>query len=115
MTRAAKSAVDWDCIDTVLVDMDGTLLDLSFDNLFWLQIVPETYARARGLTVPDAQAALAPRFTAKAGTLEWYCLDHWTRDLGIDLKTLKRETASTSGSCRARRNSWRARAPAANG
>jgi putative hydrolase of the HAD superfamily len=91
MTRAAKSAVDWECIDTVLLDMDGTLLDLNFDNLFWLQIVPESYARAHGLTVPDAQAALAPRFTAKAGTLEWYCLDHWTRDLGIDLKTLKRE------------------------
>jgi putative hydrolase of the HAD superfamily len=91
MAPAGKSAVDWDCVDTVLVDMDGTLLDLNFDNLFWLHIVPESYARARGLTVSAAQAALAPRFTAKAGTLEWYCLDHWTRDLGMDLKTLKRE------------------------
>jgi 5'-nucleotidase len=91
MTPAAKSVVDWDCIDTVLVDMDGTLLDLNFDNLFWLHIVPESYARARGLTVAAAQAALAPRFTAKVGTLDWYCLDHWTRDLGMDLKTLKHE------------------------
>jgi putative hydrolase of the HAD superfamily len=43
------------------------------------------------LTVSAAQAALAPRFEAKVGTLEWYCLDHWASDLGLDLKTLKRE------------------------
>jgi putative hydrolase of the HAD superfamily len=91
MTAAAKTAVEWGGIDTVLVDMDGTLLDLAFDNLFWREIVPQRYARLRGLTVVAAQAALAPRFEAKVGTLEWYCLDHWTRDLGIDLQTLKRE------------------------
>jgi 5'-nucleotidase len=91
MTTAATSIVDWDAIDTVLVDMDGTLLDLSFDTFFWRELVPQRYARLRGMTVPAAQAALAPRFNAKVGTLEWYCLDHWTRDLGMDLKTLKRE------------------------
>jgi putative hydrolase of the HAD superfamily len=91
MPDAAKSVVDWDGIDTVLVDMDGTLLDLNFDNLFWREIVPQRYARIRGMTVSDAQQALAPRFDAKVGTLEWYCLDHWARDLGMDLKTLKRE------------------------
>jgi putative hydrolase of the HAD superfamily len=38
-----------------------------------------------------ARSTLAPRFEARVGTLAWYCLDHWTRDLGLDLKTLKRE------------------------
>ena len=28
------SLIDWTHIDTVLLDMDGTLLDLSFDNWF---------------------------------------------------------------------------------
>ena len=91
MTPAATSIVEWDAIDTVLVDMDGTLLDLSFDTFFWREVVPQRYARLHGMTVPAAQAALAPRFEAKVGTLEWYCLDHWARDLGLDLKALKRE------------------------
>ena len=91
MGQAATFAVDWNAIDTVLVDMDGTLLDLAFDNYFWLDLVPEHYARKHGLTVAASRAALAPRFAAKVGTLDWYCLDHWTRDLGLELKTLKRE------------------------
>jgi len=96
MTQGASSIVgtpivDWDVIDTVLVDMDGTLLDLNFDTFFWREVVPQRYASLHNLTVPVAQAALAPRFEAKVGTLEWYCLDHWASDLGLDLKTLKHE------------------------
>lgn len=91
MTQAAASLVAWERIDTVLVDMDGTLLDLAFDNFFWRELVPQRFARLHGLSVARAQAELAPRFEARVGTLEWYCLDHWTRDLGLDLKTLKRE------------------------
>jgi putative hydrolase of the HAD superfamily len=91
MTRAANAIVDWDAIDTVLVDMDGTLLDLAFDNFFWRELVPQRYAEQHGMSVQAAQTALAPRFAAKVGTLDWYCLDHWTRDLGMNLKTLKRE------------------------
>lgn len=91
MTAAAKLIVDWDSIDTVLVDMDGTLLDLNFDTFFWSELVPQRYAQKHDLSVPAAQAVLAPRFQALVGTLEWYCLDHWARDLDLDLKTLKRE------------------------
>jgi putative hydrolase of the HAD superfamily len=91
VTQAASSLVDWTGIDTVLVDMDGTLLDLNFDTFFWREAVPQRYALLHGLTVAAAQQTLAPRFEAKIGTLEWYCLDHWARDLGLDLRTLKRE------------------------
>lgn len=91
MAQAANAVVDWDAIDTVLVDMDGTLLDLAFDNFFWREVVPRRYAALRGMSVQAAEQALAPRFAAKVGTLDWYCLDHWERDLDMDLKTLKRE------------------------
>ncbi|HEY9183073.1 MAG TPA: GMP/IMP nucleotidase [Gammaproteobacteria bacterium] len=91
MTPAAKSIVDWDAVDTVLVDMDGTLLDLAFDNYFWRELVPQRYAQLNGMSIAAAHERLAPRFAAKVGTLDWYCLDHWTRDLRMDLKSLKRE------------------------
>ena len=91
MRPAANSLVDWHAIDTVLVDMDGTLLDLAFDNFFWRELVPQRYASVNGMTVAVARELLTPRFAAKVGTLEWYCLDHWARDLGMDLKTLKRD------------------------
>jgi len=88
-----RIAVDWDRIDTVLVDMDGTLLDLAFDNFFWLELVPEQYADVNGCSLEYARAELGARFDAIAGTLNWYCLDHWTRDLGLDLRALKRRNA----------------------
>jgi putative hydrolase of the HAD superfamily len=91
--QGTAARIDWDRIDTVLVDMDGTLLDLAFDNFFWLELLPEYYAEVNGVGVADARAALARRFDAIAGTLNWYCLDHWTRDLELDIRSLKRRNA----------------------
>src|ERR1700733_9369389 len=83
-------AIDWPAIDCVLLDMDGTLLDLRFDNWFWANVVPERYAHAKGLSVAAAQAELAPLFTKVAHTLPWYCIDHWSRELDLDIRALKR-------------------------
>jgi putative hydrolase of the HAD superfamily len=83
--------LDWDRVDTVLLDMDGTLLDLHFDNHFWLEHVPKRYAEATGIPEADARAALHRRYHDIQGTLEWYCIDHWTRELGLDIALLKEE------------------------
>ena len=37
-------------IDTVLLDMDGTLLDLHYDNHFWLEHLPQRYAELHGIS-----------------------------------------------------------------
>jgi len=82
---------DWTQIDTVLLDMDGTLLDLHFDNYFWLEHVPRRYAEARGVALDAAKAELFKRYQDIQGTLEWYCVDHWSRELGLDIALLKEE------------------------
>jgi len=81
--------VPWERIDTVLLDMDGTLLDLRFDNWFWQDYVPGLWAKPRGLTLAQAQHELAPVFQATMGTLAWYCIDHWSATLDMDIHAIK--------------------------
>jgi putative hydrolase of the HAD superfamily len=88
---ALAPALDWGRIDHVLLDMDGTILDLAFDNHFWLTLVPQRYAQSRGLSAEQAWKELEPHFTGLQGRLEWYCLDHWSRFTGLDLAALKAE------------------------
>jgi putative hydrolase of the HAD superfamily len=71
--------------------MDGTLLDLHFDNYFWTELIPRRYGEARGMAVHEAQAELRPRFAARQGTLQWYCTDHWSQELGLNVAALKHE------------------------
>jgi HAD superfamily hydrolase (TIGR01509 family) len=82
---------DWSRIDVVCLDMDGTVLDLRFDNLFWLELLPRRWGEARGLDYATALRQLRPLFEAKRGTLEWYCVDHWSEELGLDVPGLKHE------------------------
>jgi putative hydrolase of the HAD superfamily len=91
MTTTPEPLPDWKRIDTVCLDMDGTVLDLRFDNLFWLEELPRRWGAARGLSRDQAIAELLPRFNARRGTLEWYCIDHWSEELGFDIPALKRE------------------------
>jgi putative hydrolase of the HAD superfamily len=85
--------LDWDAIDQVMLDMDGTLLDLHFDNHFWLDHVPKRYAEARSLPFEVARTELLERYQARSGTLEWYCVDYWSETLQLDIEALKEEVS----------------------
>lgn len=91
------SLPDWQQIDTVLLDMDGTLLDLHFDNYFWLDHVPAQYAAHHGLSEEEALAELNKSFVGLRGTLNWYCLDYWTELTGLPIADLKRDVQDKIG------------------
>ncbi|WP_432471254.1 GMP/IMP nucleotidase [Amphritea sp. HPY] len=83
--------MDWQNIDTVLLDMDGTLLDLHFDTFFWLQHLPVRYAQLHSMDQTEARQWLHQRIREEQGTLNWYCLDYWSAELKVNIAELKRE------------------------
>lgn len=83
--------INWDTIDTVLLDMDGTLLDRHFDDHFWMEHVPKRYATKNAITVETAKELLYGLFLSQERTLNWTDLDYWSERLGLDIPLLKEE------------------------
>ena len=52
----------WNEINTVLLDMDGTLLDLNFDNYFWYEYLPRKWGELHGIDAKSAKQQLIPLF-----------------------------------------------------
>ncbi len=77
--------------DTLMLDMDGTILDLAFDNFLWLHHVPEKYAEEHGVEPEEARKRLYAKFEEMMGQLQWYCLDHWSDFLKLDVAEIHRD------------------------
>jgi len=84
-------AIQWNDIDTVLLDMDGTLLDLNYDNVLWNERLPERYAARHGMTIVRAKETLERHFVETRHTIEHYCLDYWARFTQLDMVALHHE------------------------
>ena len=74
---------------TVLFDMDGTLLDLAFDNYIWMQLVPEIWAQQQQLDLITAKQRLYQFYLTHQGSLNWYSSQFWQQQLGIDVLALQ--------------------------
>lgn len=83
----------WSEIDCVLLDMDGTLLDLHFDNYFWLDYLHQCYAEKHGISTHEAANILVPLLAQYTGTLEWYCTEFWAEKLQLPIQQMKRAQA----------------------
>lgn len=81
--------IPWQEIETVLLDMDGTLLDKHFDDYFWEHFVPEIYAAKNNISELEARKKLLDTYRAKEGTLDWTDLDYWSEQLDLDIPALK--------------------------
>ena len=79
----------WADIDTIMFDMDGTLLDLHFDNYFWQQLIPKYYSDKHGMSQAAALEIIRCKNAEVRGTLDWYCLDYWKQELELDIAGLK--------------------------
>ncbi|GAB6070967.1 GMP/IMP nucleotidase [Thiomicrorhabdus hydrogeniphila] len=86
-----NTLVDWLKIETVLLDMDGTLLDLHFDWNFWMDVIPKAYADKNAITLEQSKELIHKKIHSQTGTLNWYCLDYWTETLDLPIAELKRE------------------------
>jgi len=86
--------VDFSRVDIALFDLDGTLLDLAYDNHLWLERIPHDWASRNGVDRDAALRSLAPRFAAVEGTLDWYDIEYWSRELGVDIAALHRAEAA---------------------
>jgi len=85
----ATANLAWGDAETILLDMDGTLLDLAFDNYFWRELMPRHVARSRGVPPQQIVDELFAEYRQAEGSLRWYCLDHWSERFGLDLVALK--------------------------
>ena len=83
--------MDWRKVSVVFLDMDGTLLDLNFDNYFWHEYVPLRFSQKHNINLDQAKQNLQSRYKSKAGTLDWYCTDYWTKELDLEIALLKQE------------------------
>ena len=82
---------DWDCVNDVLLDMDGTLLDRHFDNVFFNEELPKRFAAKHGLPLDQARETLFGHYRAVEGKLAWADLDYWTQTLDIDTVAVTHE------------------------
>jgi len=81
----------WSGVKHVLLDMDGTLLDLYFDDYFWGHLVPEKYGEKHDIPFGKAKEYLYEKYRSHERTLNWTDIDFWTRELGLDIPSLKEQ------------------------
>lgn len=89
VNKQIKPTFTWAQIDTILLDMDGTLLDKYFDDHFWEEYVPKVYAQTNKVSEVEARKTLLKKYQAVESTLQWCDLDFWSDQLGLDIPELK--------------------------
>lgn len=87
--KKIEPQINWDEVETVMLDMDGTLLDKHFDDYFWEEHVPEVYAQKNNMNIFDATEELFEKYKKREGTLEWTDIDFWSEKLGLNLVEMK--------------------------
>ncbi len=86
-----KPSFSWNEIETVFLDLDGTLLDKHFDDYFWEEYVPEIYSKTNNINIHIAKDKLLSTYKKVENTLVWTDLDYWSEELRLDIPLLKKK------------------------
>lgn len=76
---------------TIIFDMDGTLLDLAYDDFIWNELLPVRYAETHGCSLEQSQHTLFEFYQAHNHTLNWYSSRFWSAKVGIDVLAMQIE------------------------
>jgi HAD superfamily hydrolase (TIGR01509 family) len=68
----------------ILSDLDGVILDLSYDIKFWELWLPEHVADQNNQSIEEAQEKIQAEIDAQRGTLNFYDLNYWEDLLDVD-------------------------------
>lgn len=78
-------------LPTIIFDMDGTLLDLAYDDFIWNELLPQRYAEKHQCSLLDSQTRLHQLYQAHHHTLCWYSSAFWTAQVGMDMLQMQLE------------------------
>ncbi len=81
-------------IDCMLVDMDGVILDNTYDNNFWQNQIPGVISKNKNISFEDAKRLAVQIFNYKKNTKDWYDVDYWSNMLNVDIEAEKRSSIS---------------------
>lgn len=73
----------------IMFDMDGTLLDLAFDDLIWNHELPQLHSTTHQCTLEQSRATLYAFYQQHKHTLSWYSSSYWTAKVGVDVLKLQ--------------------------
>lgn len=75
----------------VIFDMDGTLLDLAYDDFIWNHLLPLRYSAVHQCSLEQSQQTLSAFYQAHNHTLNWYSSLFWTAKVGVDVLAMQIE------------------------
>ena len=79
-----------------LIDLDGVVLDTSYDNYFWQKHIPRVYAQKKAIDEKDAIRVTHTLFNYKKKTKDWYDVIYWSNLLDIDIIHEKKKSENMS-------------------
>ncbi len=83
--------INWQQIETILLDMDGTLLDMSFDIYFWQDYLVKQYAKKHNINTQKAGYKIYQAFITKSSNCQ--SIQYWSEILDIDIAGLIEQVA----------------------